>query len=229
MIELEKVLRANKDMVGGMLPIDLNRVRLFVYDFTSGNNDLEKLDMNSVEEFDSYLKETLRKNSAVVGIGRYNEDRIIYRHSNLFGRDEEVRTIHLGIDIFLPAGTEILSPLDARLHSFQNNVGNGDYGPTIILRHEIQNIVFYTLYGHLSEDSLVGKYEGQIIRKGEVIAKIGNKEINGNWPEHVHFQIIQDLEGRRGDFPGVSSISERERYLRLCPDPNLILKINKMF
>jgi len=226
MKELKEILENNKDKFGNIIPLDLNKEKLFVFDFTKNNKDLQKINISSAEEFDKYIKGVLALNKATVGIGRYNEDRIIYRHSSLFGTSKsELRTVHLGIDIFLPTGTKIFSPLNSEIHSFQNNKRIGDYGPTVILKHELNGIVFYTLYGHLNENSLKGKFEEQRIKKGKIIGKIGNKKINGGWPEHVHFQIITDIRGKKGDFPAVVNIGEREKYLKICPNPNLILKI----
>ena len=229
MMLLEDILENNKEEIDNIIPLDFNKEKLFVFDFTKTNRDLEKIDMNSAQDFYRYIKETLRSNNSKIGIGKYNEDRIIYRHSPLFGtNDGELRTVHIGVDIFLPVGTKIYAPLDAQLHSFQNNKGIGDYGPTIILQHKIDGVVFYTLYGHLSEESLAGKFKGQIIKKGENIGEIGKVKVNGNWPEHVHFQIISDMMGKKGDFPGIATIREREIYIKLCPNPNLILKIKKL-
>jgi hypothetical protein len=215
----------NREKIGRVVPLDLNKEKLFIFDFTENNKELRKVNMNSPEEFDRFVKETLKLNCAKVGIGKYNEDRIIYKHSELFGSE---RRIHLGIDIILPAGTKVLAPLDGLIHSFRNNKGHGDYGPTIILQHELEGIIFFTLYGHLSEESLKDKSEGQKIKRGDVIGEIGNIYVNGGWFEHLHFQIIRDMLGKRGDFPGVANIHERDRWLALCPNPNLILKINTL-
>ncbi|MEP6913389.1 MAG: response regulator, partial [bacterium] len=46
---------------------------------------------------------------------------------------------------------------------------------------------------------------------------------NGDWPPHLHFQIIEDMRVHEGDYPGVCSISERAKYLNNCPNPDLIL------
>ena len=69
---------------------------------------------------------------------------------------------------------------------------------------------------------------GQQVRRGDVIAKIGDSEVNGNWPPHLHFQVITDILNNFGDFPGVAPKSAKEYYHNLCVDPNLILKINKL-
>lgn len=225
MNSLERILKSNQGKIGSIVPFSINKEKIFVFDFTENNEELEKINISNVEELDRYVKEAMKSNDASVGIGKYNEDRTIYKRSSLFNTE---RTIHLGIDVILSAGTKIMSPLDAVVHNFQNNDNFGDYGPTIILQHELDDMKFYTLYGHLSNESLEGKSGGQEIRKGEAIGAIGNIHVNGNWFEHVHFQIIAYMEGRKGDFPGVANIRERERYLKICPNPNLILKIDRL-
>ena len=103
------------------------------------------------------------------------------------------------------------------IHSFQDNESIGDYGPTIILEHEIDDFTFYTLYGHLSKISLKGKSEGQIIEKGESFASLGDWDVNVNWPPHLHFQIMKDLK--------VCNYGEKEQRMQNSPNPNLLLKI----
>ncbi|MBI4015258.1 MAG: peptidoglycan DD-metalloendopeptidase family protein [Candidatus Aenigmarchaeota archaeon] len=220
-MNLTEILKRNREQIGRIFNLQ-NAQKFFIFDFSASNKELQTMDMENALQADQYVKNILRENSADVGIGKYAEDRVIYKHSPLFGT---ARTIHLGIDIFLPAGTKVFSPLPATVHSFQNNRGIGDYGPTIILQHDLEGILFFTLYGHLSLESLEGKTVGQKIAQGEIIGKIGTLDINGNWPEHVHFQIIADMLGKKGDFPGVCSRQDREFYLNNCPDPNLILKL----
>ena len=155
----------------------------------------------------------------------YDEDRVLYRHSPLFDGATECRTVHLGIDLFVDAGTEIRSPLPATVQSLANNEGLGDYGPTVILRHEIDGLQFFTLYGHNSRSTLDRLAVGQSIEAGQAFAEVGDLHENGSWPPHLHFQIVTELPDGAGDFPGVATRSERERFLELCPNPNLILGI----
>jgi 4-aminobutyrate aminotransferase-like enzyme len=164
-----------------------------------------------------------------VAIGRYDEPRLVYV-SDLFRHvsnwEVENRTVHIGIDVFLPAGAVVRAPLAGIVHSCRDNRGAGDYGPTIVLEHEAEpDLRFYTLYGHLSRESLDGLEPGRAISEGEAFARLGDVQVNGGWPPHLHFQIMTDLLGRSGDFPGVAAPSERSIYLDLCPDPNLILGI----
>jgi 4-aminobutyrate aminotransferase-like enzyme len=174
----------------------------------------------------------MRAANSSVGIGRYNEARPIYTSDQykLEGNDgPEWRTVHIGLDIFMEAGLPVLAPLGGVVHSFRNNDVPLDYGPTIILQHTVGDkdrpLTFYTLYGHLSADSLNGLYEGKHIAQGTPFCKIGNYPVNGGWPPHLHFQIITDLLDRTGEFPGVARPSQREIWLSLSPDPNLIVGI----
>jgi murein DD-endopeptidase MepM/ murein hydrolase activator NlpD len=141
--------------------------------------------------------------------------------------ESEPRRLHLGVDIWGPAGTKVMAPLDSIVHSFAFNNNDSDYGATLILSHNLEGVSFHTLYGHLSLNSIKNLYEGQRIRKGEVVAEFGMRFENGNWPPHLHFQVIENMEQWKGDYPGVCRYSERERWLNNSPDPNLILQLQQ--
>jgi len=226
--QIKSVLLKNQSQIGKVINFDFNNTPFFIFDLTEKNKELLNLDLSDQDKFIDYIFSSLQKNNCEVGIGRYDEDRIIYRRSSLFAKTEEARSLHLGIDIWAKAGVQIFAPLNATVHSYQDNAHFGDYGPTIILEHNLDGVKFYTLYGHLSRESLVGLEVGKKIVSGEQIATIGEYEVNGNWPAHLHFEIISDMQDKFGDFPGVAKPSERELYLALCPNPNLILKIDKL-
>lgn len=164
------------------------------------------------------------KPGEAVRAGGYGENRSIYTQT-LFAPDgEEPRTIHLGIDVFAPAGAEVATPLSGRVHSSRINEAEGDYGPTIILEHTpVAGLKFHTLYGHLSRDSLKGLKPGAAFMAGEKIAELGTRRENGGWPPHLHFQIILAIGDWKGDYPGVCRRSEMERWLSICPDPARLL------
>lgn len=175
----------------------------------------------------AYLQKFLKGHHARVAYGGYLEKRPLYDRSDYFQADDpkDKRNIHLGIDLWCDSGTNILSPLEGEVHSFQVNKNFGDYGPTIVLQHTIQNEKFFTLYGHLSLESLEDKQVGKKVIAGQVIAKLGTPEVNGDYAPHLHFQIIKDLQGMTGDYPGVCSNNDLEFYRHNCPDPNLLLGI----
>jgi 4-aminobutyrate aminotransferase-like enzyme/Ser/Thr protein kinase RdoA (MazF antagonist) len=162
---------------------------------------------------------------ALVGVGLYDEPRIIYTSSAFKPEGAgENRTVHLGIDLYVNPGTPIHAPLDGTVHACGNNARPQDYGPLIVLQHRTDDgEPFYTLYGHLSESSLKGLEEGMEVKRGQAIAAVGHAAVNGNWPPHLHFQVITDLLGRGLDFPGVCAYAERAIWCALSPDPDLIL------
>jgi murein DD-endopeptidase MepM/ murein hydrolase activator NlpD len=156
--------------------------------------------------------------------GGYGELRSIYGKSDLFS-GEEPRRFHLGVDIWGDAGTPVYAFLGGMIHSFAFNDNDGDYGATLVLLHQLDGIAFYTLYGHISLRDIDSIAPGQYVSHGQEIAHFGEPHENGNWPPHLHFQVIADMELKKGDYPGVCKFSEREKYLKNCPDPNLILQI----
>ncbi|MDQ6481969.1 peptidoglycan DD-metalloendopeptidase family protein [Dyadobacter sp. LHD-138] len=195
-------------------------------DFSATNEDLLRQDLTDTNVFSAYVFDTMLSKNQYVGIGGYDENRIIYRQREHFTSQNNVRSIHLGTDIWTDAGEPVYAPLPGEVHSFAFNNQFGDYGPTIILKHEQEGFTFYTLYGHLSLDSLDGLFVEKAFAAGEKIARIGSSPENGNWPPHLHFQLISDIGKSKGDFPGVSSIADRDYFLSICPDPNLILRID---
>ncbi|GHB70091.1 peptidoglycan DD-metalloendopeptidase family protein [Persicitalea jodogahamensis] len=198
-------------------------------DFTAGNTDLPALDLTDTTAFSDYVFGKMLDNGRYVGVGGYNEHRVIYRRSAHFGDyAAEGRCIHLGVDIWAEAHTPVCNPLPGVVQSIAFNDNFGDYGPTIILRHELDEFVFHTLYGHLTLASLEHIFVGQEIGAGEPFTAIGDYPENGNWPPHLHFQLITELSGYHGDYPGVASLTDRQTYLENCPDPNLILRIGAL-
>ena len=193
-----------------------------VLDFSANNPDPTHIDLTNTVTFSDYV---FGKLGAAVGVGGYNEHRAIYHRSTHFLQTEEPRVIHLGIDLWAEAGTPVFAPLDGIVHSFKDNNNFGDYGPTIILEHEDDGKALYSLYGHLTRQSLEGLFEGKVIKAGEKIAEIGPYPENGDWPPHLHFQLMTDMLGQNGDFPGVCSLSDRDKFLAICPDPNRFLNI----
>lgn len=193
-------------------------------DFTANNQELGDLDLVNTSKFSTYIFDKIYLAGARMGVGGYLENRVIYRRSEHFSNADEVqRNIHLGVDLWAEAGTPIYAPLNGKVHSFKNNANFGDYGPTIILEHIYADKPLYTLYGHLSLESLDGLYEGKSIQAGDKIAEIGDYPINGDWPPHLHFQIMTDLLGMHGDFPGVCAVEDKEKFEKICLNPDFLL------
>lgn len=193
------------------------------------NSELEDVNVSSSDDLGLFIEKSIKRQNGEVAFGGYKEVRGIYQRSSYFNEQIsplDERNIHLGIDIWIDSGTNVLAVLDAEIHSFNNNKNHGDYGPTIVLKHSMENFTFYTLYGHLSLESLDNIEIGQKIRQGQVIAQLGSAEVNGDYPPHLHFQIILDIENYLGDYPGVASKNTLEIYEENCPDPNSLLGLN---
>jgi murein DD-endopeptidase MepM/ murein hydrolase activator NlpD len=175
------------------------------------------------------MENYLSEYQARYAIGGYGELRTMYSRSHVFDAGhpgEETRRLHLGMDIWGMAGTTVFCPVGGMVHSFAMNNADGDYGATLILLHQLEGVSFYTLYGHISEADL-SLSPGDYVNHGQELAHFGEQKENGNWPPHLHFQVIMDMELREGDYPGVCRYSERDKYLSNCPDPDLILQLNR--
>lgn len=199
--------------------------RLLPMDFTAANTELTDEILMDTARFSRYVEEKLEASGCRYGIGGYNEHRTIYGRSEVFdvAGSTEPRRLHLGIDVWGPAGTPVHAPLDATVHSLGFNGAFGDYGATLILRHEREGAIFHTLYGHLDLASIQNKSEGDTIAAGQLIARFGPPAENGQWPPHLHFQIVLDMKDWKGDYPGVCAFSQREAYLGNSPDPRRLL------
>jgi len=196
-------------------------------DLSSNNIDLRTFDLSSSEILDDYITGYRIKNKAKIAYGGYLEKRNIYNRSSHFKPENKnnERNIHLGLDLWLETESPIFAPLDGIVHSCKNNENFGDYGPTIILKHVYEQINFYTLYGHLSIESISDLMVGQQITKGQLLATLGTPEINGDYAPHLHFQIIKDIENYIGDYPGVCSEDSLDFYAENCIDPNILLRL----
>ncbi|MEP7142767.1 MAG: peptidoglycan DD-metalloendopeptidase family protein [Ferruginibacter sp.] len=241
--EIEHVLIKNRSNFHQVVNFNPATEKLCQFDFASSNKELTAADIADTQRFSQYVDRKLENQHAKFGIGGYNENRVLYKRSSLFEPAEALnfsapaargngegtgissRSVHLGIDIWGPVGTEVFVPIGGMIHSFAFNDNFGDYGATIILKHQLDTIVFHTLYGHVSLEDIAQLHQGKYISRGELIAHFGSQAENGWWPPHLHFQIIGDMNLKEGDYPGVCTISESEKYLQNCPDPDLILNM----
>jgi murein DD-endopeptidase MepM/ murein hydrolase activator NlpD len=218
-----------------VIPFDSNNHRVAALDLSTTNGEIHPAVYASTETLHQFIEGKRTLANATYLIGGYNEQRDMYRRSNIFDTNkdatstirEEPRSIHLGTDVWGPIGTPVHVPIGGMVHSFAMNEAFGDYGATIILQHQLEGLNFYTLYGHLSGKDLSGLSEAMYVSRGQLLAHFGPPEENGQWPPHLHFQIIQDLGNWIGDYPGVCKASEAKTFLSNCPDGDLMLKLKK--
>jgi 4-aminobutyrate aminotransferase-like enzyme/Ser/Thr protein kinase RdoA (MazF antagonist) len=227
---VERWLRSNARSAASILDIDLRTAPNMVFDLSVGSAFLGA-DPSAAETgaLTEKIFHEMKRAGVRVGVGRYDEARMLYT-SPLFGESDdpthERRTIHLGTDLFVEPDTPVRAPLDGVVEIVANNTAPLDYGPLVILRHETSDgEEFFTLYGHLTKDTLSSLKVGQRVARGQVFSRVGSAQENGGWSPHLHFQIILDLLDLRADFPGVAYASQRAVWTSLSPDPNLLLGI----
>lgn len=163
--------------------------------------------------------------------GGYLEPRAVYttaKYDKIGNSGSESRTIHLGVDFWLQAGTPVHALLNGEVVTAVNDQGDKEYGGLIILKHAVADFEFFSLYGHLSIASIEHYNVGAQINKGDCIGYLGNYPENGNWPPHLHFQIMLSLLEYKDDFPGVAYYNQIDVWRAICPNPNLLFKIREL-
>jgi murein DD-endopeptidase MepM/ murein hydrolase activator NlpD len=173
-------------------------------------------------------------NSPQWSIGKYDENRVGMYSSELFQDTSYTidgyggqRTVHLGIDLGAPVGTKVYAFWDGIVHSAGYNSEFGDYGYVVVIEHQLEgrNRSVWALYGHLNKGSVTrgGKRPGNVVKKGQVIGRVGDCHENGGWIEpHVHFQLSMNAPETH-DMPGASSVEDRPSALVDYPDPRYVL------
>lgn len=161
-----------------------------------------------------------RVSAVTWAIGRWDEPRPQQMYSA--PQYDDGRNVHMGVDLFAPAGTPVYAFTDGRIHALADNDRPGDYGPTIVTEQVVHGERLWALYGHLSRASLEGLDPGRPVRRGERLGWLGSEAENGGWPPHLHLQLCRERP-ERADLPGVVTPAERERARHLYPDPRPLL------
>ena len=139
---LVAALKAHPQHISRVVDFDEAKDRLYQFDLTKNNTELSFEVANDVAKFSSWIDQKLADNNCRYGIGGYMELRAIYDNREQFETGGEQRQLHLGVDIWADASTPVYAPLDGEIHSFHDNAHFGDYGPTIILKHQPGELTF---------------------------------------------------------------------------------------
>ena len=214
-------------MAAAMFTDDLTQAHIL--DLTPAN---VHLGANRTKPDQQQLDAVMQAASALGGavLGRYGEARLIYG-GEAFGRTDHVarrrRTVHIGIDVFLPPETAVHAVLPGRVVQADYRPTRHDYGGTLILEHEGEDgTVFRALYGHLSRASAENMQVGQRFEAGDVIARLGGVEENGGWPPHLHLQVSgADASANIDLWPGVVDADGWDLWKALFPNPAGLLGI----
>ncbi|MCM4167457.1 Acetylornithine/succinyldiaminopimelate aminotransferase [Arenibacter antarcticus] len=184
-------------------------------------------DFNDLDYFQYKINKLQGEHPAKILAGGYLEPRPIYTTSSydkIGNKGRESRSIHLGVDFWLPATTPVHALLEGEVVVAVNDTGDKEYGGLVILKHKEARLEFYSLYGHLSVDSATKHKIGDQIVSGQLIGVLGEAQENGNWVPHLHFQVMLSLLDYTDDYPGVAYFNQRAVWASICPDPNLLFK-----
>jgi 4-aminobutyrate aminotransferase-like enzyme/Ser/Thr protein kinase RdoA (MazF antagonist) len=156
-----------------------------------------------------------------LGIGPWGEERPVYSSDafrSVFAPDQR-RSLHLGLDLFAPAGSNVRTPLDGIVVDLFETDIPLDYGHAVLLKHQPDGLVFYSLWGHLSAQTVRDRKVGERLKAGDVIGQLGNTYENGNWQPHAHIQLITCEAERAADIIGAGEAGYRAVWRDLFPDP----------
>ncbi|RTE55421.1 aminotransferase class III-fold pyridoxal phosphate-dependent enzyme [Arenibacter aquaticus] len=184
-------------------------------------------DFNNLDFFQYKLNALQGEHPNKLLAGGYMEPRPIYitsSYDKIGNQGRESRSIHLGVDFWLPAATPVHALFEGEVVTAVKDAGDKEYGGLVILRHQEDGLEFYTLYGHLSVDSATRHKLGARLKAGDLIGVLGDWPDNGNWVPHLHFQVMLSMLDYRTDFPGVGYFNQLKVWKSLCPDPNLLFK-----
>lgn len=163
-------------------------------------------------EAQSIWVEHCRAAGVELGVGPWGEARTVYSGEMFVSRlvDAARRTRHLGLDLFMAAGTRLHTPLAATVVSAEIEKDLLGYGCLVALRHEPEDCPpFLTLWGHLAHEALSRLKTGDRLEAGALVGEMGAPDENGGWAPHLHLQISTDTSLAAREILGVGE----ERYL----------------
>jgi murein DD-endopeptidase MepM/ murein hydrolase activator NlpD len=183
-----------------------------------------KVGEGSQEELQAAIWRHLDSVGAKWAVSGYPEKRELLGGYKRIRSDENPRPYHIGVDITVPAGTKVYAPLDGEVVISEYEEGPGNYGGLIVLKHDINGCIFYSVYGHMDALSLLSK--GTKAKAGAIIGIVGNMEQNGGWGEHIHLQVLTQKGFDEGwAYKALCSKDDLKRVAEICPNPMFLVRI----
>lgn len=161
------------------------------------------------------------ENDIELGIGSWGEKRTVYTDKAFESRfvDGQRRIHHLGVDLFMPAGTPLYTPLEATVVSVEIEHEPLGYGGLVKLEHHPENCPpFVTLWGHMAHEALGRLKPGQKLQQGDLVGHMGDIDENGGWTPHLHFEMTTDVNLTATEIMGVGEAAYLDVWADLFPD-----------
>lgn len=166
-------------------------------------------------------REIAAQDGVELGLGPWGEERPVYT-SDAFASTLAKgtrRALHLGLDLFLPAGANVRTPLPGRVVDIYVTDAPLDYGHAILLEHTPRpDVTFFSLWGHLSAASARARKVGESLLAGDVVGQMGDNTENGGWQPHVHLQLVTYRPRLAADVIGAGESGYRAVWAELFPD-----------
>lgn len=145
--------------------------------------------------------------------GGYGEDRKdIWKGTYM---DKTGKYIHLGIDINIKEGTSIYCPFDLHIiHYFKDTDTKIGWGGRLILqKYPYTKGIPFLVLAHLEPKSILSPCYGNYFPKESILGKVGTWPTNGNTFNHLHVQVVYNLD--LDNFDGYGNIED----LKNNPNP----------
>jgi 4-aminobutyrate aminotransferase-like enzyme/murein DD-endopeptidase MepM/ murein hydrolase activator NlpD len=171
----------------------------------------------ATEWWDNFCAE----NNVQLGIGPWGEKRTVYTDTAFESRfiEGQRRIHHLGVDLFMPAGTPLYTPLAATVVSVEIEREPLGYGGLVKLEHRPEGCPpFVTLWGHMAHEALGRLKPGQKLKAGDLVGHMGDIHENGGWTPHLHFEMTTDINLTATEILGVGEAAYLDVWADVFPD-----------
>lgn len=206
-----------------VLPIDVSSAHATILDLS--NKGFDSLEPTALVMTATEIEDRIDREGTALALGLYGEERAVYRVPQYDLGGGRRCSVHLGVDLFLAAGTQVRAPLDGVVRIVADHPLPLDFGGLVVLEHRTNvDVPFWTLYGHLDPESIDGLAPGDVVARGREVGCIGGVERSGGWPPHLHLHLLTYLGELGADVPGVAPPDEDELWQSISPDPNLLLR-----
>jgi len=211
-------LLESRENIAPLFPLEILGTPPIRFDLSRHNPALRPFSLGRLK---SYIIDAFDTTTFQWGYGGLGEGRDVDIPKAMLNDSHMEEGVHLGIDLWLPSHTPIFAPMAGTITLVHSD---SQSGVTIITEHRIADTMFHILLRRISRKSIDAYNEGMKVRYGDQIGTVGGEDENPVLPPHIHLQIIADLQNKKGDFPGVAKLSDKEKYLALCPNPEPLLK-----
>ncbi|MGF6173840.1 aminotransferase class III-fold pyridoxal phosphate-dependent enzyme [Ensifer sp. 4252] len=184
------------------------------------------------DEAQAIWEDHCREHGIDLGIGPWGEARTVYAGEMFISRliEHTRRTRHLGLDLFMAAGTKVFTPIAATVVSVEIEKDPLGYGCLIALRHEPEGCPpFVSLWGHMAHEAMGRIKAGDRLEAGALVGEMGAPKENGGWAPHLHLQLSVDTSLSATEILGVGEPQYLDVWAELFPDARTFAGIAEEF